>query len=207
MDIIYQWLTQYSYGAIVVLMMFGIIGLPIPDETILIFAGYLISHQILQLHFTLLAAFLGSVIGITVSYELGKRLGLPFLHRYGKHFSLTEEKITRAQRWYNRFNKWLLVLGYFIPGVRHVSAFVAGLSGLQYKTFGIFAYFGALIWSASFIFLGIFVGEKWKTVAELVHSHLLFGFGIFTLSISVAVILHWLYSSQKKNDKSSKNIR
>ncbi len=198
MDIIFQWVMQYGYAALFALMMFGIIGLPIPDETILTFAGYLVSQHILQLHFTLPTVFLGSVSGITVSYELGKRLGLPFLHKYGSKFSLTEEKLDKVQIWYDRIDAWILVLGYFIPGVRHFSAFLAGVSGLRYRTFALYAYSGALIWSATFVFLGLFVGAEWKIVAEQVRTHILLGVGVLLLFVAAAVIVRVVINIYKK---------
>ena len=197
MESIFQLVTQYGYGAIFALMMFGIVGIPIPDETILTFAGYLVSRNILLLHFTLLSAFLGSVSGITVSYELGKRLGLPFLHRYGKKFSLTEEKISKAQKWYDRYDRWVLVVGYFIPGVRHVSAFVAGLSGLRYRTFALFAYSGALVWSVSFVLLGLIVGAEWRDISERIRGHLLLGSGILAVVVAAAVVVRLMIRKNK----------
>ncbi len=198
MNIIFQWVMQYGYVAIFASMMFGIIGLPIPDETLLTYSGYLVSTNVLLLQYTLLAAFLGSVSGITISYEAGKRLGLPFLHKYGSKFSITEEKLAKAQMWYDRIDAWILVIGYFIPGVRHFSAFLAGVSGLKYRTFALFAYSGALIWSATFVFLGFIVGAEWKTVAEQVRTHVLLGVGIFLLFVAAAVIVRVVFNISKK---------
>lgn len=168
--------------------MLGIIGLPIPDETLLTFAGYLVFKNVLQLQYALLAAFLGSASGISVSYEIGRRYGLTLLNALHLH-SFSEEKLASAEAWYRRFGKWALVVGYFVPGFRHFTAFAAGVSGLRYRTFGLFAYTGALIWSATFILLGKLVGEEWKTFSEGIRSKLLLGVGIVVLVLIAVVVI------------------
>src|SRR5207247_1844291 len=62
------WVTQYGAISLFFLMMLGIVGLPIPDETLLVFSGYLIYRGTLNPLFTFTMAFLGAMCGITVSY-------------------------------------------------------------------------------------------------------------------------------------------
>src|SRR3989442_15546926 len=66
MDTVLGWVTHYGSVSLFFLMMLGIIGLPIPDETLLVFSGYLIFKGTLEPVFTFSMAFLGSVTGITV---------------------------------------------------------------------------------------------------------------------------------------------
>jgi membrane protein DedA with SNARE-associated domain len=166
MELILQWVLQYKYFGIVGLLALGIIGVPIPDESTLVFLGFLVYRQRLELVPTLLAAFLGSAAGMTVSYLLGHTFGLYLLHRFGPRVGLTSDKVERAHAWFARVGKWTLTLGYFIPGVRHLSALVAGSSKLEYPLFALYAYPGALVWTALFIFLGNFLGENWKRLAD-----------------------------------------
>jgi membrane protein DedA with SNARE-associated domain len=67
MDLAFAWITHYGYVAIFLLLMFGIVGLPVPDEALLTFVGYLSFKGDLQLVASLLTAFLGTACGITVS--------------------------------------------------------------------------------------------------------------------------------------------
>src|SRR5262244_3898353 len=70
------WITQYGYIAIYALLVFGIVGLPVPDETLMTFTGYLVYTGHLSLVPAWLAAFCGSASGITISYILGRTFGL-----------------------------------------------------------------------------------------------------------------------------------
>ena len=56
---------------------------------------------------------------------------------------------------------WALTFGYFIPGVRHFTAYAAGMSELEAPQFALFAYSGAVLWVGTFLSLGYFLGERW----------------------------------------------
>src|SRR5439155_6394983 len=124
------WITQYGYGAIFVLLMLGIVGLPVPDETLLTFAGYLVFKEKLAFLPTLLAAFLGSSCGISVSYACGRGLGTYFIRKVGPVLRFKAEHLIEVRTWFICRGKYTLVLGYFVPGIRHFTAFVAGSSKL-----------------------------------------------------------------------------
>ena len=135
MDTILAWLSHYGYAGLFGLLVFGFVGLPVPDETLLIFSGYLISKGRLHPGFTFLAGFAGSVCGISLSYTIGRTLGHGFVRRYGRYVRITQVRIERVHGWFLRTGEWLLTIGYFIPGVRHLAAFVAGMSNLEYPRF------------------------------------------------------------------------
>lgn len=160
------WLTHYGSFALFGLLMLGIVALPVPEETLMMLAGALIRNGQLHLHDTLIAAYLGSMVGITVSYILGRTVGFYFLHRYGGWLGLTEAKLMKAHNWFEKYGKWTLFIGYFIPGVRHFTGFSAGAAKLEYPTFALFAYTGALFWVTTFVSLGYFFGTYWADIAH-----------------------------------------
>jgi membrane protein DedA with SNARE-associated domain len=168
------WITQYGYAAIFGLLVFGIVGLPVPDETLLTFTGYLVFTGHLSLPLAIAAALGGSICGITISYALGRVFGLKIIHRYGKYLRIREEHINKAHAWFERVGHWGLTFGYFIPGVRHVTAYAAGISELEPHQFALYAYSGAVLWISTFIALGYFLGERWEAVAQNIHQYALY---------------------------------
>jgi membrane protein DedA with SNARE-associated domain len=173
MDFIFDWVSNYGYFAIFGLLVFGIVGLPIPDETLLVFSGYLIFRGALKPIPTLLTAFLGSVCGITLSYIIGRTLGLGFVHKWGRYIHVTEERLATVHRWFDRIGHWALFVGYYIAGVRHFTAVVAGTSSLEFRSFALYAYSGGLVWVSTFLSIGFFFGDRWHEVIEAVHRNLL----------------------------------
>ena len=168
----FDWIVRHQYGAIFVLLMLGIIGLPVPDETLLVFAGYLSFRGTLRLEPTVATAFLGSACGISVSYAIGRFVGMPALEKFGPLLHLRPENLAQARRWMDRWGKYSLLLAYFIPGYRHLAAFLAGTSRLQPSVFARFAYSGALLWASCFVGLGYFAGERWQQLLPLLRQSL-----------------------------------
>jgi membrane protein DedA with SNARE-associated domain len=169
MELGFEWIARHGYGAIFALLMLGIVGLPVPDETLLIFVGYLSAKGTLQVLPAAASAFLGSASGISLSYALGRLVGLPVMIKLGPVIRLRPEHLTRAQQWVERWGKYSLLVAYFIPGYRHLSALTMGASLLPPAEFARYAYTGALIWSVSFIALGYFAGEEWNQLFPILH--------------------------------------
>lgn len=166
------WITQYGYLAVFALLMFGIVGLPVPDETLLTFCGFLVFKGRLSPSLAFGAAFAGSACGITLSYVLGRTFGLALIHRYGRYARITEDHVQKAHAWFARVGHWGLTFGYFIPGVRHLTAYAAGISAVEPHQFALFAYTGGILWVTVFLSLGYFLGERWKAVERNVHHYL-----------------------------------
>ena len=154
-----QWITDYGYFGIFFLLIFGIVGLPIPDEWLLVASGYLAFKNVLGLFPTLAIAAVGSAGGLTVSYLLGRTSSHYVLRRYGRWLSIDDQKILRTQQWFHNLGRWVLVVGPFIPGVRNLMGYIAGASKLRMQVFMRFAYLGALISSTTFVTFGYFVGR------------------------------------------------
>ena len=164
-----QWISQYGYEGIFFLLLLGIVGLPIPDETLMTFSGYLIFKGQLSPLPTAIAAFLGSICGISISYIIGRTGGALLVSRYGPWLHITQDKIDRVHKWLEHTGRWGIFFGYFVPGVRHITAIVAGTTRLRYPVFAAFAYTGGLFWCASFITAGFFLGKQWRVILTSLH--------------------------------------
>ena len=184
------WITQYGYLAIFFLLVFGIVGLPIPDETMLTFSGYLVYQGHLSLPLAFATALAGSISGITISYYLGRVLGMQVVHRYGRYLHISEESFGKAHAWFERVGHWALTIGYFIPGVRHLTAYAAGISELAPKHFALYAYSGAVLWVSTFMGIGYFLGERWKAVEGNIHHYLVIG-SIASAALVIGYFVWW----------------
>jgi membrane protein DedA with SNARE-associated domain len=158
-----HWITRYGYAGVFSLLAMGIFGMPIPDEVLLTFVGFLIFRGRLHKLPAVVSAFSGTASGITASYGLGRCLGGYVLPRWGRSFHLGPERLGGAQGWLRHMGRWILTFGYFVPGLRHLTAFIAGASNLPFSAFTLFAYTGGLLWCLSFIGFGYFLGEGWAS--------------------------------------------
>ncbi len=168
-----SWLSDLGAPALFALLALGVVGLPIPDETLLVVAGALVHEGRMNPLTTAVAALGGSMSGITISYSVGRIAGLAFVHRFGRFIHVDDAVLDRAHRWFDRMGKWLLTICYFIPGVRHFAALVAGTSCLSTRTFALFAYSGAVLWTGCFLGIGYALGDQWPDVVQTIHRHTL----------------------------------
>lgn len=182
------WVVQHGYLGLGAALAAGIVGVPVPDEVLLTFAGYQVSIGRFQLAPTLAAAFLGSACGITVSCGAGRILGGWLLGVGERHGFLPAQRVTAVRRWFERFGRWSLTLGYFVPGLRHVIAIIAASVGVPCPTFALFAYLGAMAWVASFVGLGYLLGEEWHSVVDTLHHHLLVFGAAVTATLAVLLL-------------------
>ncbi len=194
---IFYWVSHYGYPALFLLLLLGIVGLPMPDETLLAFAGYLVSRGVLRLAPTVAASFLGSVCGISLSYGLGRTLGSYLITKYGRWLHISTDRVDGAHRWFERFGRWTLAFGYFVPGVRHMTAFVAGMSKLELPVFAVFAYAGGFAWTLIFISAGYFLHEKWARGSALIHDKIAIGIGVIAVVALAYLLARRIHSMRK----------
>jgi membrane protein DedA with SNARE-associated domain len=196
------WLAKCGYLAIYFLLTTGLFGLPVPDETLLTFLGYLASKKELLLIPTIGVAFLGSISGITISYLVGRLLGNLALKKAGRFLHISEKNLEKGELWFEKLGKWTLTFGYFIPGVRHIVAIIAGSTKLKIPIFVIYAYSGAFLWTATFVLLGYYLGEKWQPIIEKIQEHLLIASLVIVVLASIYFLIRKIKSNKKvKNDK------
>lgn len=164
-------LTAHGSLALFGLLVLGIAGLPVPGETLLIVAGVLVGQSRLHAGPTYAAAILGSAVGITISYYIGRGAGMIVIERYGARLHIPTGSVEQVRAAFRHLGKWGLMFGYFVPGIRHLTAIVAGAAALEFSLFAMFAYAGAAIWSVVFITLGIYVGDRWEAVTAAIDAH------------------------------------
>ena len=191
------WLVKYGVLILFLMLTLGILALPIPEETLMVVAGILMHKGKLNIPATVLFAYAGSVCGISLSYLLGRSAGHFLLSKYGRWFGITQAHIEKAHYWFERFGKWLLFIGYFIPGVRHFTGFSAGMTKLEYKYFALFAYSGALVWVSLFLSLGYFLGRCCFSIYEKLETLDWISIGLILLF--AAGIIYYYHKNRKKD--------
>ncbi|MCL7748814.1 DedA family protein [Halalkalibacter alkaliphilus] len=186
MEVLKHLIFEYGYFGIFIALVGGIVGLPLPDEVLLITIGYYAYLGRVDLITAIISSYLGSVIGITISYILGAKLGLPFLLKYGPKLHLSHTRISKAQQLFAKHGAWLLLIGYFIPGIRHITGYLAGISRLKLKTFMLYSYVGALFWVTLFVLSGYELGIRWYFVKQSFETYKFVIY--FALSAFIAVM-------------------
>lgn len=193
----YLLVGQHGYIAVFLYLSLGIIGLPIPvpDEIVLTYAGYLTSIGSMSFSFTFIAAFIGATCGISFSYLLGSKLGEPVLVKYGPRFFIREKTIQKTKKLFNKYGAIILILSYFIPGVRHIAAYFAGITKFSVKRFVFLTYCGAMLWASVFLLIGNRLGNNWTMISRYIHKYIWI---LVVLLVVVAALLSVYYVIRKR---------
>ena len=145
--------SHYGYVALVV-------GTFLEGETILIAAGFAAHGGYLELQWVILAAFVGTLAGDQFYFFLGRAKGKTFLHRRPAR----ETKVKRVLKLFDQ-HRTLLVLGFrFMYGLRTVTPFAFGLSGISTSRFFILNVVAALAWSVVVALVGYLFGAAVRAV-------------------------------------------
>ncbi|KZE72738.1 hypothetical protein AV654_04215 [Paenibacillus elgii] len=197
MEHLLQMIDQYGYIALYGLLALGIVGIPVPDEILMTTVGSLTVGQnpLLDYGTSLAVCFSGSMTGMLISYFLGRTVGKPFLYKYGKWVKLTPERLGVAEGWFHKYGMWAVTFGYYVPGVRHFTCYLAGVSNVGFWRYLLYAGTGGLVWCLSFLTLGHVIGINAPHIIAVAHRYM----GI-TIAILVAlvVIIGYFYWRHRK---------
>lgn len=159
-----QTISSLGYAGIVVLMAFESMVVPLPSELVMPFAGFLAAQGEFSLWLVIAASTVGSVIGSLLSYYMGLYGGKPLLKRYGKFLLLDEEDLEKTERWFARKGDRTILIGRFIPVVRHLISIPAGICRMDLRKFLIYTIIGATAWNGFLAWLGYILGQNWAEV-------------------------------------------
>jgi membrane protein DedA with SNARE-associated domain len=171
-------IAQYGYLAVLV-------GTFLEGETIVVLGGLAAHQGLLQLEYVIVAALIGSFLGDQVLYLCGRQWGPRVLMRIPSWRPRCEQALAILQRHQIPF-----ILGFrFLYGLRAVSAFAIGMSGVRPAPFLILNFISAAIWAVSISVLGYACGHAVKAALGHLHDHMYLAFGL----IVGGGVLVWLF--------------
>lgn len=170
------------------------ISIFVPSGLILIGSGFLASEGTFHLRELIWASALGSVIGDSVGYYIGKHKGRSLFT--SKSRFLNSKYLEKADKYFKDHGGKSIFLGRFVGILRPFVAFVAGMHHMKYSKFLFFNITSGLLWSAAYIFIGFFFAEQTKKILMWV-DRTTYGIVIFVIIIGIGVYLWKRYKRIK----------
>ncbi len=155
-----------GYPGILLLMMIESSFIPFPSELVVPPAGYLAAQGRMNLWVALAAAVIGSVLGALLNYWVARRVGEPFLRKFGRYFFVSPKGLDRAEAFFNRHGEISTFVGRLVPVVRQLISIPAGLSRMRLIPFVAWTALGAAIWSAVLLYGGWLLGRHESVLRE-----------------------------------------
>ncbi len=189
--------SSWGYVAVFFLMLLESSSLPIPSEVVLPFAGYLVVGGQLNFWIALLVATLAGIMGSLVDYYIGlKGAHVLVEHRVlGKVF-FTKNQLDVAAGWFNKYGAVMVLFSRLVPGFRTLVSFPAGAVKMPLAKFIAYTTAGCLMWNALLIYVGVFLGERWREVAAVSH-YLIIG----AVAAMLVIVVFWVIRRKKRRAK------
>lgn len=192
--------NQYGYFVLLISLTLELIAFPLPGEALMTYCGYVVYMKKMSWPISIMVASAGVITGITMSYLIGKILGVKFFEKHGHYVHLGKNRIDKVSVWFQNYGSRLLIAAYFIPGVRHVTGYFSGITRISYRKFAVSAYTGAFIWTFTFITLGKLLGADWDKYHVLMTKYMMI------LGIIAAVIMCGLYIYRNYRQKIKEGV-
>lgn len=160
-------INTYGYWvyAILFLIVFvetGVVVMPfLPGDSLLFAAGMLAAQQNeLNVWIVIVLLLIAAVSGDSLNYSIGKRFGMKVtkIKVLGKQF-VQQEHIDKTHSFYEKYGSKTIVIARFVPIVRTLAPFVAGIGRMSYKTFITYNVVGAILWVVGVTLIGYFLGN------------------------------------------------
>lgn len=156
-------------------------------ETVVIFAGFAAAQGLIDPLLLLVAAALGSFAGDQCYFWLGRHFGLRVLDRFPRW----RHRVDVPLELLKRYDAGFILSFRFIYGVRNLSSFALGLSAVRWERFLWLNFSAALLWAASFVVVGYFLGHAFHAIlGDVARSFSLVMLGVFVAIATGIGLLH-----------------
>src|SRR5215813_88610 len=185
-----DWLTTWGYLGIFICVFVGNIGVPVPEETVILAAGFLAGREILDLRFVYLITIASAVIGDCCGYMVGRTGGQRLLTRLSETFPSARHPYDRLQTFFNTHGSKAVFMARFIAGVRFMAGPMAGAAGMPFLRFFGWNVLGAITWCSIVVTVGYLVGDELYRVIEVAHLASRWVV-IAAVLLGVALVAYW----------------
>ncbi len=158
---IFEFLSEHLYFGVFFAALIETIIPPIPTMAVFPTAGYIASQNnlgIVEVVVLGIVGGLGSSIGSTLIYLIALKLGRTALLKYLKRVRVSEQKLERVEKWFQKYGDKAVLFGRMIPVFREMISVPAGLLKMKIRKFLIYTILGSCGWGITMVMVGYFFG-------------------------------------------------
>jgi membrane protein DedA with SNARE-associated domain len=193
-ELLRAFFEHHGYWAVAGTLLLENAGVPIPGETVLLFASFLAySEERLHLPWIILVATLACTLGDNLGYGIGHYGGRPLLERWKNLFRIQTSHIERGERLFRRYGSATIFLARFIAGMRVIAGPLAGVLGMPWRQFVLFNFLGATLWVAVISSIGYLFGRHWHHLLHIMRN-----VNLVILAVAAMVILAVWWINRRK---------
>ncbi|GAA4855609.1 DedA family protein [Paenibacillus vulneris] len=185
-DTLISMIGDYGYAALFFALWLGIVGMPIPDEVIVMTGGAAAASGLLHEIPAFLLTYLGVISGLSLGYFLGRFMGTRVIEKWKRQKKM-ERYLSMSEKLVEKYGPYALVVSYFFPVVRHVTPYIVGINKMGFRKYALLSYSTGFVWTLIFFAAGKMAGNHVEQVGLLIHSY-----GLKLLWIPIAAAGIWM---------------
>ena len=193
---------MYLYILVFALFLIGSLGFPGPEELILVFCGYSTYHGLTDPFIITLVCLAGILGADVLIYLYGWMLARGVIHRRPPKVIVPPKKLSRTERYVQKYGAWSVVLARFISYLRHAVFFTAGIYQLELRKIVLFDAISALVFTPLVIYLGYTFAPTLESITSVtgkIHDTGVLVLFLFVLGLSFIFFLFRFIWVKKKN--------
>jgi membrane protein DedA with SNARE-associated domain len=189
-EVLADWLQTWGYLGIFICVFVGNLGVPVPEETVMLAAGFLAGREILDLRVVYAVVIASAVTGDCCGYLVGRTGGQRLLSRLASSFDFARHRYDRLQVFFMTHGSKAVFMARFIAGARFMAGPMAGAAGMRFWQFLGWNVLGALVWCSLVVTIGYLVGDELYEVARLAHTASTW-VAIVVALVAIAALFFW----------------
>lgn len=194
---------HYGYVGLFVALVLGNIGAPVGSEIVLPVAGGLTATgHLAALWLTIVVAVAGELAGESIAYAVGRYGGVPAIERFGKYVGLHHQHLTRIHGFFERYGTFAIFICRFLPFIRGVAGFPAGIAEMNVAHFYVWTLLGSLVFCSGMIGVGYAFGGHLDMVIPLLRR----GGILVAVAAVVAIAFVVIYARVRSRRRGSLSV-
>jgi len=181
-----------GYPGLAFLMALDATIVPVPSAAVMGFAGHICYLGRMDILAVTLAGAAGSTAGSMLMYALSRWGGRPFLDRYGRYLGLKGDRLSRAERWFERYGGRVVVVSQLFPVVRDLIPFPAGVAKMPARRFALFSFLGSLPFCGLLAAAGLLAGPAWQSAVALIDEYDI----VLVAAFCIALVGYWAWRTR-----------
>jgi membrane-associated protein len=130
----------------------------LPGDSLIFTAGTICALGSLNVTVLFFVIALAAIAGDSANYAIGKYFGSEMLNKKNNKY-IRKEHVAKAQDFYSKYGGLTIIIARFVPFIRNIAPFLAGIARMEYKKFSSYNVVGGTLWSALFLAAGYFLGS------------------------------------------------
>ena len=183
-----------GYGGLTLGLVIDSAGIPIPSEVLIPLAVVSAIQGKFNIWIVVVIGVLAQTLGGIIAYEIGRRGGLPLIHRYGKYVLISNRDIEATHRQFEKRGQMLALVGRCVPVIRGYIGFVAGIAEMPFRRFIVATLVGSTLWTVILVIAGHYLASDITVIDRAIRP-----FSTIIIAIIAAGVVWFVWRRLREN--------